>query len=128
MLVVARVIHCFHLFTNSFIDTNYNPKLWLQQYRAMFIKRYINFKRFHMGVIWQLLLPLLFVVMGLVLGGTINSNYASDPRRALMLSNSAPSTNLTLFHALFVDSKLPFSIEVSIHDNMIIILIHVSIH
>ena len=85
---------------------------WIQQYRAMVVKRYLNFIRFYIGILWQLLLPLLFIILGLVLAGTITTHYTSDPARELSLSLSAPSNNLTLFQANFADFLLPFDYEV----------------
>ena len=91
----------------------------MQQYKAMFIKRYINFKRFQVGLIWQILFPVVFVIMGLMLAAIINTAYEDDPKRAMTLPLSAPSNNMTLFFGRFIQSPLPFNVEVSITINNI---------
>lgn len=98
-------IHAVVYFMISTLDLTLSMRKWLQQYRAMITKRCLNFIRFHVGVLWQLLLPLVFVILGLALAVTIRSHHHSDPTRVLMLRNSAPSENLTLFHAAFVNTS-----------------------
>jgi len=86
--------------------------LWIQQFWAMFLKRFYNSLRFFGAVFSQFLLPMLFVLFALVLAVTIPNPNQDDPRRALLLENSALSDNITVFYAQFGDegnSPLDFS-------------------
>jgi len=78
----------------------------------MFLKRFYNSLRFFGAVFSQFLLPMLFVLFALVLAVTIPNPNQDDPRRALLLENSALSDNITVFYAQFGDegnSPLDFS-------------------
>ena len=96
----------FVLFLGSFLV---RQKRWLQQYAAMLLKRYYNFIRFRVGFVWQFILPILFVALGLILASTIPSIQDYDPKRELTLSNTAPQDNKKLFWADFSSSDLPFN-------------------
>ena len=78
----------------------------------MIIKRFFNYIRFRVGFVWQFLLPVMFVLMGLVLAVTIPSIYMDDVRRRLTISESAPTDNTEIFLADFVKVDFPFNIEV----------------
>lgn len=95
--------------------------MWLQQYKAMFLKRWYNFKRFLPALIWQLLLPLVFVILGLVLAAVIPASHDEDPLRKMSLDSSAPSETRTIFwsqHSSANLSSIPFTMQVkpNIHD------------
>lgn len=97
---------------HKFIQSNF-MSLWFQQYRAMFIKRWHNFKRFLPAFFWQLVLPMLFLILGLVLAVVLPTRYDNDPRRNMSLPLSAPSQTRKLFWADFSETDdLPFSMEV----------------
>lgn len=76
--------------------------LWLQQFWAMFLKRFYNSLRFYGALVSQLLLPLLFVIFGLVIAVTVPSNQSDDAPRPLWLNNSGltPDTSI-VFYAEF---------------------------
>lgn len=57
-----------------------------QQYKAMFMKRFLNSKRDKKAIITQLILPLVMVLFGLLLITTIPAR-DNDPPRVLKLSN-----------------------------------------
>lgn len=61
-------------------------KLKWHQYKAMFIKRFLNSKRDKKAIITQLVLPLVMVLFGLLLITTIPTR-DNDPPRVLKLSN-----------------------------------------
>lgn len=85
-------------------DPNKHLCLWLQQFWAMFLKRFYTSIRFYPALITQFLLPVLFVVFGLLVVVT-SPDRANDPPRALLLSNSGlDSRNTTLFFAEFEGS------------------------
>ena len=88
--------------------------LWVQQFWAMFLKRFYNSVRFFGALFSQFLLPMLFVLFALVLAVTIPGPNQDDPRRALLLENSALSDNITVFYVEFgneVNSPLNFSVS-----------------
>ena len=86
---------------------------WAQQFRAIFTKRYLNFWRFKTGWVWLLILPALFVAVGLSLAATIITHHVNDNFREMSLQVSAPSSNITLFWGEFVDHiGVPFSLKV----------------
>lgn len=85
--------------------------LWLQQFWGMFMKRFYNSLRFYGALVSQLLLPLVFVLFGLVIAVTVPSNVTDDAPRALWLNNSglSPDTSI-VFYAQFGGS-LDFSVS-----------------
>ena len=78
----------------------------------MFVKRFYNSIRFWASVIWQLIIPLFFVLCGLILGKTIPGINSDSPSRVLTLENSALSENITFFYAQF-GSGYPIVFDVS---------------
>lgn len=94
-----------HYKTGTFKPTslalNTGFKLWCQQFVAIFLKRFYNSLRFWVAIIWQLIIPLLFVLWGLILGVTTPGFNTDDPSRVLTIRNSAPSDNVIFFHAQF---------------------------
>lgn len=76
--------------------------LWLQQFWAMFIKRFFNSLRFYGALVSQLIFPFFFVLFGLLVAVTVPSNVADDPPRALFIDNSGLTPgNSTVFFAQF---------------------------
>ena len=84
--------------------------LWLQQFRAMFIKRLYNSLRFYGALISQIFFPVFFVLLGNVLAITDPGNTSiqrDDPNRVLSLENSALfKTDLNIFYAQFGDVNI----------------------
>lgn len=70
--------------SNKELETGFRLK-W-NQYRAMFMKRFLNSKRDKKAIITQLVLPIIMVVFGLLLITTIPTR-ENDPPRVLKLSN-----------------------------------------
>ena len=91
--------------------------LWLQQFYAIFLKRIYNSLRFYGAIVSQLVLPLIFVLFGLILIVTVPSGNEDDPKRSLGLDSSAISPeNVSVFYAQFGDlsvgsSNLDFSVS-----------------
>lgn len=93
---------------------NRGTTLWVQQFWAMFLKRFYNSVRFFGALFSQFILPMLFVLCALVLAVTLPGPNQDDPRRALLLENSALSDNITVFHIQFGDEvSNPFNFSVS---------------
>ncbi|XP_073229976.1 phospholipid-transporting ATPase ABCA3-like [Porites lutea] len=73
-----------------------------QQYKAMFLKRFLNSKRDKKAIITQLVLPLLMVLFGLLLITSIPTR-TNDPPRVLKLSNLSVDDVFT--KAFFADYR-----------------------
>ena len=70
----------------------------------MFLKRFYHSLRFYAAVISQILFPVLFVSLGMVLAITVPGRDQDDSKRVLNLDNSALFTdNLSIFYAQFGD-------------------------
>ena len=83
---------------------------WFQQFCAIFLKGVYNSFRSYIALLSQLVLPFLFVLIGLILAKTTPSTIEDDPKRSIELRTSAVSTNnLTLFFAQFGDLPLDLS-------------------
>ena len=90
------------------------PKLWLQQFLAMFLKRFYNSLRYYIAVFTQLVLPLIFILYALILI-KIPPPIRDAPRRELTLRKSALSNNVTAFWAQFGDPPPNFDFAVRIN-------------
>ena len=95
---------------------NSGAVLWFQQFYAMFLKRVYNSLRFWQAIITQLVLPLLFVLIAMILAVTLPNANENDPSRPLVISNSAlDPDNRLVFFALFGDvpsNTLDFNVSV----------------
>ena len=75
-------------------------QLWLQQFWAMFTKRFYNSLRFYAAVISQIFFPILFILFGMILAVTGPGHDQDNPKRVLTLKNSALfGGNISLFYA-----------------------------
>jgi hypothetical protein len=84
--------------------------LWLQKYRAMLVKRMYMSGRFWQAMATQLVLPLMFVIYGMVLARTLLfKDDASDLKRRLSVSESSLGANQTFFWAAFDDRDVNYS-------------------
>lgn len=88
------------------------PVLWLQQFVAMFLKRFYNSLRFYIAAITQLVLPLIFILLALILIKIPNPDFGERPSRLLTLKKSALSRNVTIFWAQFGDTPANFNLSV----------------
>ena len=95
---------------------NTGVKLWFQQFVAMFMKRFYNSFRYWVAILWQLIIPILFVVLALVVAKLISQSASYDsnePSRVLTIKNSAPSHDISFFWADFASLENTFRIKVS---------------
>ena len=82
--------------------------LWLQQFRAMFIKRLYYFVRFYPSLVIQVVFPVLFATIGLL--AVLTYPKADDPPRALHISNAGLNLrNTTVFYAELDGKTMNFS-------------------
>lgn len=92
------------------LDLNSGIILWFQQFCAIFLKRVYHSIRFWAAIIWQLIIPLLFVLWGLIVAKTVPGITSEPPRRLISIMNSAPSNNITFFWASFVPGANLFQV------------------
>ena len=114
---MCLIINVLLSLTGTFKSPSYKPNtglvLWFQQTYAVFRKHLYHAIRFWASIIWQLIIPLFFVVAGLVLvlvhPGDDNGN---NPSRVLSLHNSAPAKTIDFFWANLGGVSSPLTIEV----------------
>lgn len=84
----------------------------------MFVKGVYNSFRSPIALASQLILPFLFVLIGLILARTLPNLIGNDPKRSLDLRTSAISPdNVTLFFAQFGDIPLDPSMNLTFNVN-----------
>ena len=90
--------------------------LWVQQFYAMFLKRLYNSMRFWQAIITQLVLPLLFVLIAMILAVTLPNANENDPLRSLTIKNSAldPDNQLVFFAAFGENSSIDFGVSMNL--------------
>ena len=86
MRMRKAIIKYCRLFLVCLLELETGFRLKWNQYRAMFMKRFLNSKRDKKAIITQLVLPIIMVVFGLLLITTIPTR-ENDPPRVLKLSN-----------------------------------------
>ena len=90
------------VFLFLFTAVNTGIILWFQQFWAVFMKRFYNFIRFWANVVWQLIIPLIFVILSLVFAVTVGQgDVTTEPSRVISVPRSALSSNRTFFWAQF---------------------------
>jgi ATP-binding cassette subfamily A (ABC1) protein 3 len=85
--------------------------LWFQQFMAMFLKRFYNSLRFYHAVITQLILPLIFIILALLIVKLPEGSQGDDPKRTLTLSGGSLSNEADTFWAHFGPLPPTFSFE-----------------
>lgn len=106
------------MFLSFNLDLNTGILLWFQQFYAMLFKKFFNTIRFWMSFVWQLVLPLVFVLFGLTLGRVVPGINTNDPPRVITISSSAQSDNRTFFWAQPnfsqpTDNKINFNVSLN---------------
>lgn len=86
MRMRKAIIKYCRLFLVCLLELETGFRLKWNQYRAMFMKRFLNSKRDKKAIITQLVLPIIMVIFGLLLITTIPTR-ENDPPRVLKLSN-----------------------------------------
>ena len=104
-----------HTHSHTLTVPNSGLVLWCQQFCAMFLKRFYNSLRFWQAIIIQLILPLAFVLLGLIFAVTLPNANEDDPSRQLRIDNSVlDPNNRILFYTEFGNRPSGvFSFEVS---------------
>ena len=106
-------------FSSVLLAPNTGLYLILQQFWAMFVKKFHISLRAYGFLISQIFVPVVFIVFANILLISNPGDTRLEPKRALTLDNSALfADNLTLFYAQFGnistdDASEPFSLSVS---------------
>ena len=101
-LIMVNLIHFSAL---QHTVRNSGLVLWVQQFCALFLKRVYNTIRFWQAVISQLILPLIFVLLALILAVILPNANENDPVRQLRIDNSGRDPNRRIvFYAEFGDA------------------------
>ena len=86
-----------------YADVNTGVKLWIQQFRAMIVKRALNTFRNLGALASQFLLPFVVAILGFT--SLKSSTFPiNDPPRQLTLKESSPYTGIKMFYADFEDA------------------------
>ena len=87
-------------------ELNTGILLWFQQFYGLLIKRFLHSLRNWHAIITQLIMPIVFIVLGLVLVYTVPGTSSLDPKRSLTLEDSAiDEDNIKTFYAVFGDGN-----------------------
>ena len=117
ILITCVIYLVFNMLTCNILshtERNTGPLLWLQQFLAMFLKRFYNSLRYYVAVITQLILPLIFLILALLIVKIPSVKPRDDPRRVLTLSHSSLSDTAEVFWVQFGDIPPAFSLQVSL--------------
>ena len=96
---VCLFIVCTHV---CYTEFNTGMVLWIQQFYGLFVKRFLHSLRNWKAIITQLILPILFVIFGLVLVQTVPEVTSEDEQRQLsMRQSSLLDDNIITFFAEF---------------------------
>ena len=97
---------CFYL------EFNTGVVLWIQQFYGLFVKRFLHSLRNWRAIITQVVLPILFVIFGLVLVETVPEVTSEDEQRQLSMRQSALlDDNILTFFAEFGSGSPIFKVQ-----------------
>ena len=108
---------CFYVFLGKFHSHPYTLNkgvvLWFQQVFAIFVKHLYHATRFWPSVIWQIIVPLFFVILCLALAASKPGEDTNNAARLLSVKNTAPSKTITFFWANLggVTSPIDFKVR-----------------
>ena len=93
-------------------ELNTGIVLWFQQFYGLLIKRFLHSLRNWRAIITQLIMPVIFIALGLVLVHTVPGINSPDPKRSLSLRNSAiDDDDVRTFYAEFDNENPIFQVR-----------------
>ena len=96
----------------SSAELNTGIVLWFQQFYGLLIKRFLHSLRNWRAIITQLIMPVLFIILGLVLVHTVPGINSLDRKRSLSLRNSAiDDEDIRTFYAEFGNGNPIFQVR-----------------
>ena len=95
----------------SYTEPNTGFILWVQQFYGLLVKRFLHSIRNWRAIITQIVLPVIFILLGLILIETVPGTTAEDKSRILNLPESAlTDDNIVAFFAEFGDGPSIFQV------------------
>ena len=93
-------------------ELNTGIVLWFQQFYGLLIKRFLHSLRNWRAIITQLIMPVLFIALGLSLVYSVPGTSSLDPKRSLSLRSSAiDDEDIRIFHAEFGNGNPIFQVR-----------------
>lgn len=93
---------CSTVCVYSFAELNSGYVLWIQQFYALLVKRLLHSIRNWRALIIQVVLPVVFILLGLILIETVPSISDADESRVMSLPESAlVDDDIVTFYAEF---------------------------
>ena len=77
------------MYIYSQTDLNTGIVLWFQQFYALLVKRFLHSIRNWRAIITQIIIPILFIILGLVLIETVPGRTSNDEKRLLSMPQSS---------------------------------------
>ena len=110
----VRDMHCGLLFY-FLTDLNTGLVLWVQQFYALLVKRFLHSIRNWRAIITQVVLPTIFILLGLILVETIPAVTEPDELRSMSLQESAlVDDDIVTFYAEFGSGPQIFEVIISV--------------
>jgi len=78
-----------YIIFSPLIDLNTGIALWFQQFYALLVKRFLHSLRNWHAIITQIIIPIIFIILGLVLIETVPGTTSHDEKRPLSMAESA---------------------------------------
>ena len=80
----------------------------------MFVKRFLNTVRFWQSFVLEIIFPVAFVIIALIVAKFVGELNSNEVKRSIMIQSSTRSDNRTLFWAQF-GSGYPITFTVSVY-------------
>ena len=111
MYYVCWIHKACHIFIH-FTEPNTGITLWIQQFYGLLVKRFLHSIRNWRAIITQIVLPAIFILLGLILIETVPATTDQDEQRILNLPESALlDDNIVAFFAEFGDGEPIFKVS-----------------
>ena len=106
MTVCTSLVH--------YTEPNTGFVLWIQQFYGLLVKRFLHSIRNWRAIITQVVLPVIFILLGLILIETVPGTTQEDRQRILNLPESAlADDDIIAFIAEFGNGQSIFQVRIS---------------
>ena len=100
-------------------DLNTGIILWMQQFYGLLVKRFLHSIRNWRAIITQLVVPIIFILLGLILVHTVPGTDSPDESRSLNIPDSALEDDIIAFYAELGSGDPIFTVSIycfSVHE------------
>ena len=98
----------------SLTELNTGAVLWIQQFYGLLVKRFLHSFRNWRGIITQIIMPVIFVLLGLILIETVPGITEPDEARVMSLQESALlEDDIVTFYAEYGSDNSPRIFQVT---------------